>query len=79
LIWARGTSSLLVKKVGGRANDPKSGFRTFYKSGFHKLLSVVRISTNRLLAASWTAGTARYHWYLISVVGSISKDAALCW
>ena len=60
----RGARSLLVKKVGGRANDPKSGFRTLYESGFHKVLSVVRISTNILLAACWTAGTAPYHLYL---------------
>jgi hypothetical protein len=65
-----------VKKFGGRANDPKSGFRTLYESGFHRLLYVVRISTNKILAACWTAGTARYHLYLISVAGSISKNAA---
>src|SRR5215470_679521 len=77
LIWARGTSSLLVKKVGGRANDPKSGFRTLYESSFHRLLSSVPISTNTLRATCWTAGTAPHHLYLISVAGSITKDTAL--
>jgi hypothetical protein len=66
-----------VKKVGGRANDPKSGFCTLYESGFHKFLYIVRISTKRLPAACWTAGTARYHLYLISVPAFTIRYAAL--